>query len=52
MAPSYMKRDNRKEIYEIAVDREKNLILAIMKNVTHIELRSKLEVLDIDFEFS
>ena len=23
-----------------------------MKNVTHIELRSKLEVLDIDFEFS
>ena len=52
MAPSYMKRDNRKEIYEIAVDREKNLILTIMKNVTHIELRSKLEVLDIDFEFS
>ena len=52
MAPSYMKRDNRKEIYEIAVDREKNLILAIMKNVTHIELRSKLEALDIDFEFS
>lgn len=52
MAPSYMKRDNRKEIYEIAVDREKNLILAIMKNVTHIELKAKLEALQIDFEFS
>lgn len=52
MAPSYMKRDNRKEIYEIAVDREKNLILAIMKNVTHIHLRSQLEALQIDFEFS
>ena len=52
MAPSYMKRDNRKEIYEIAVDREKNLILAIMKTVTHIELQSKLDALDIDFEFS
>ena len=52
MAPSYMKRDNRKEIYEIAVDREKNLILAIMKNITHIPLRAKLEALQIDFEFS
>lgn len=52
MAPSYMKRDNRKEIYEIAVDREKNLILAIMKNVTHISLRPQLEALQIDFEFS
>ena len=52
MVPSYMKRDNRKEIYEIAVDREKNLILAIMKNVTHIELKAKLEALQIDFEFS
>ena len=52
MAPSYIKRDNRKEIYEIAVDREKNLILAIMKNVTHISLREKLDALQIDFEFS
>lgn len=52
MAPSYMKRDNRKEIYEIAVDREKNLVLAIMKNVTHIELKAKLETIQIDFEFS
>ncbi|WP_345799085.1 phage portal protein [Parabacteroides chongii] len=39
-------------MYEIAVDREKNLILAIMKNVTHISLREKLDALQIDFEFS
>lgn len=48
----YIKRDNRLEIYDLAVDREKNLILAIMKNVTHIHLRSEIEKLEIEFQFS
>lgn len=48
----YIKRDNRKEIYDINVDREKNLILAIMMNVTHIQLKDKLARLNIKHEFS
>ena len=52
MVLGYIKRDNLKEIYDIAVDREKNLILAIMANVTHIELREQLAKLDIKHEFS
>ena len=52
MILGFIKRDNLKEIYDILVDREKNLILAIMKNVTHIQLREKLEKLNIEHEFS
>ena len=47
-----IKRENNKEIYDIAVDREKNLILAIMMNVTHIHLRSELAALRIEHEFA
>lgn len=52
MILGFIKRDNLKEIYDILVDREKNIILAIMKNVTHIQLREKLEKLNIEHEFS
>ena len=48
----FMKRDNRMEIYEELFDREKNLILAIMKNITHISLRKQIEDLNIKLEFS
>ena len=52
MVLGYIKRENNKEIYDIAVDREKNLILAIMMNVTHIHLRSELATLRIEHEFA
>ena len=52
MALGYMKRDNLREIYDIAVDRAKNLILAIMSKVTHIGLASKLEALEIEHDFA
>ncbi|WP_418409301.1 phage portal protein [Alistipes sp.] len=52
MVLGYIKRDNRKEIYDELVDREKNLILAIMMNVTHIGMREKLANLKIEHEFS
>lgn len=52
MALGYMKRDNLKEIYDELVDREKNLILAIMMNVTHIEMREELSRLVVEHEFS
>ena len=52
MVLGYIKRDNRKEIYDELVDREKNLILAIMMNVTHIKMRDKLATLKIEHEFS
>jgi hypothetical protein len=52
MILGYMKRDNLLEIYEPLVDRAKNLILAIMANVTHIRLRSQIERLEISFEFA
>lgn len=52
MILGYVKRDNRKEIYDEMVDREKNLILSIMMNVTHIEMREQLSKLEIEHEFS
>jgi hypothetical protein len=52
MILGYIKRDNLKEIYELAIDREKNLIIAIMKKVTHISLAKELDKLDVSFEFS
>ena len=52
MALGYMKRDNLKETYDELVDREKNLILAIMMNVTHIEMREELSRLIVEHEFA
>lgn len=52
MTLGYIKRDNLKEIYDILVDREKNLILAIMMNVTHIHLRKQLAKMNITHEFA
>lgn len=52
MILGYMKRDNSKEIYDDMVNREKNLILSIMMNITHIELREKLAGLNIQHEFA
>lgn len=52
LIPAYMKRDNRLEIYDELMVREINLVLAIMKNITHIGLRGQIENLQIDFEFS
>lgn len=52
MVLGYIKREINKEIYDIAVDREKNLILSIMRNVTHIHMRSELAVLKIEHEFA
>lgn len=52
MVLGYMKRDNLKEIYDELVDREKNLILAIMMNVTHIGMREELSRLVVEHEFS
>lgn len=52
MVLGFIKRDNLKEVYDILVDREKNLVLAIMANVTHIQLREKLLNLNIEHEFS
>jgi len=48
----YMKADNRKEIYDELVDREKNIILAIMKEVTHISLRNSIDTMEVHFEFA
>jgi hypothetical protein len=48
----YIKRNLNIDIYQEMVDREKNLILAIMMKVTHIELRDSLKNLKINFEFS
>jgi len=48
----YIKRDIRMEIYDELLDREKNIILAIMKNVTHIRLASKINKLEIEHELS
>ena len=52
MILGYIKRDNRLEIYDELVDREKNLILSIMENVTHIHLSDKIKKLEIEHEFA
>lgn len=51
MTLGYMKRDNLREIYDVVVDRAKNVVLAIMSHVTHIELAGKLSSLEIEHEF-
>lgn len=47
----YIKRDNRREIYEELVDREKNIIIAILKYI-HSDMAAKLDSLVIEFEFA
>lgn len=51
MILGYVKRDNRKEIYEELVDREKSVILSILKYL-HPEMEDKLNKLVISFEFA
>lgn len=52
MILGYMKRDNSKEIYDEMVSREKNLVLSIMMNVTHISMAAQLATLEIEHEFA
>ena len=52
LVTGYIKRSLNIDIYREMVDREKNLILAIMMKVTHIEMRDALKNLKIDFEFA
>ena len=52
MVLGFIKRDNLKETYDILVDREKNLVVSIMMNVTHIHLREKLSKMVVEHEFS
>lgn len=51
MILGYIKRDNRKEVYGELVDREKNIIIAILKYL-HPNLAQKLDELSISFEFA
>lgn len=52
MALGYIKRANLCEIYDMVVDRAKNIILAIMAKVTHINMASALQALVITHEFA
>ena len=51
MILGYIKRDNRKEIYEEMVDRERSIIIGILKYL-HADMAAKLDKLVISFEFS
>lgn len=51
MILGFIKRDNLKEIYEEMVDREKNLVIAILKYM-HPEMAERFDKLVIEFEFS
>lgn len=51
MILGYIKRDNRKEIYEELVDREKNVIISILKYL-HPDMAKKLDELVVSFAFS
>lgn len=51
MILGYIKRENRKEVYEELVDREKNVVLAILKYL-HPNMAEKLDSLEISFEFA
>lgn len=52
MVLGYIKRANLMEIYDVVVDRSKNLILTIMEKVTHIRLAKALQSLTITHEFA
>lgn len=51
MVLGFIKRDNLKEIYEEMIDREKNIILAILKYMNP-GMESQFDSLDIEFEFA
>lgn len=51
MILGYIKRDNRKETYEEAVDREKNIIIAILKYL-HPDKAKELDELVVSFDFA
>ena len=51
MILGYIKRDNRKEIYEEMVDRERSVIIAILKFL-HPDMAAKLDKLVISFDFA
>lgn len=52
MALGYIKRANLEEIYNVVVDRAKNIILAIMGKVTHVGMASALQQLVINHKFA
>jgi hypothetical protein len=51
MILGYIKRDNRKEIYEEMVDRERSVVIAILKFL-HPDMAQKLDDLVISFDFA
>lgn len=51
MILGYIKRDNRKEIYDELVDREKNVIIAILK-ILHPDKATVFDALVIEHEFA
>lgn len=51
MILGYIKRDNRKEVYEELVDREKSVIVAILKYL-HPNMAEKFDKLVISFDFA
>lgn len=51
MILGYLKRANRMEIYGELIDREKNVIIAVLKFL-HPEMEKKLDELRITFEFA
>ena len=51
MILGYIKRDNRKEVYEELVDREKNIVIAILKYL-HPNMAERLDNLVISFDFA
>ena len=48
----YIKRNRNIEIYEGLIDREKNLILSIMAEFTHVSIRKKIKEVDINLQFA
>lgn len=51
MILGYIKRDNRMEVYEELVDREKSVVIAILKFL-HPNMAEKLDKLSISFKFA
>lgn len=52
MALGYMKRAKNIEIYDIAQDREANLIKSIIGNVLDVSKKSQMDALSVSFEFA
>lgn len=51
MTLGYIKRDNRKEIYGEMIDREKNVIIGVLKFL-YPAMEAKLDALKVEFEFA